>query len=153
MGVNASRGRHTPDYDASVVLRDINGAAVTTTTSETGKSLRELDAAYWHGGEIPHGVFPVQVDVKAMNIAGTNAYAISLQVDDVAAMNDTPVEIAKYTIPGPGSYTFYVDSKVIPKLDAESSGDDKFLGVKATVSGDTTPSISYGAFIGPKAQN
>lgn len=147
MAVNASRNRFLLDVDAGVMLRDIDDGAETSTATEAAVSLGELDEAYWHSNEIPHGCFAISVNVTALDTADTDeTYVISLQVDDTAAHSDTPVTIAAYTITQTGVYTFVVDSKSIPGLDADSSGTDKWLAVKATLGG-TTPSITYGAHI------
>lgn len=137
------------DVAAGVTLRDITDGAETSTATETPISLSELDTAYWHNGEIPHGVFEVVVYVTACDAAdGDETYVFSLQVDDAAAHNDSPVTIATATwVRGTtGVFKFLVDSKSIPVLDTDSSGTDKWLAIKATLGG-TSPSITYGAFI------
>lgn len=148
MGVNASKARWMVDAATAVTLRNASDGAETATATETAISLNELDGAYWQdGNEIPHGVFVVAVHVSALDKTnGDETYALSLVVDDVSAMNDTPVTIASYNVPSTGHYTFVVDSKTIPLLDSDTSGTDKYIAVKATLAG-TTPSITYGAWI------
>lgn len=147
MGVNASKVKYQLDVDAGVTLRNIADGAESSTATEASVSLKELDNAYWHSNEIPHGVFAVAVHVSELDVAGTNAYVLSLLVDDAPTMNDSPVTIASYTITAPGFYTFFVDSKNIPVLDPDTSGTDKWLAIRATLSGDSTPEITYGAWI------
>lgn len=148
MAVNASKVNMAYDKDASVLLRNVADGAETSTATETAVSLKELDTAYWHANEIPHGVFEVGVHVTALNLS-TNTYAISLLVDDASGLNDSPVTIASYNITATGFYKFLVDSKSIPGLDSDSSGSDKWIGVKVTIAGTPdSPSITYGAWIG-----
>lgn len=147
MAVNASKNRFLYDVDASILLRDIDDGAETATATETAVSLDELDTAYWHNNEIPHGVFAVVVNVSAINLS-TNTYALSLVVDDTSDLSDSPVTIATYNITTTGVYVFFVDSKTIPGLDSDSSGTDKWLAARVTVAGTpSSPSITYGAFI------
>lgn len=148
MGVNASKARWQFDAATAVTLRSVSDGAETSTATETAISLSELDGAYWQdGNEIPHGLFVVSVNVTARDATtGDETYVLSLLVDDVSGMNDSPVTIASYTIPATGLYTFVVDSKTIPGLDSDTSGTDKWLAVRATLGG-TTPSITYGAWI------
>lgn len=149
MAVKASRVKALYDIDAQVLLRDVADGAETATATETAVSLNELDSAYWHDGEIPHGVFMVVVNVTASDATtGDETYTLSLLVDDVAAMNDSPVTIASQAVAAgfSGVLYFYVDSANIPALDTDTSGTDKWLAVKATLAG-TTPSITYGAWI------
>jgi hypothetical protein len=151
MTVNASRVRALPDTDASVVLRNIADGAETSTVIEASVSLKELDLAWWHdGNEIPGGIFEVNVHVTALNGAGTNAYTLDVIVDDVAAMNDTPRVVATLNLAAEqtGFYKLLIDSKNIPLLDTDTSGTDKFIAMRATIAGDTSPSITYGAWIG-----
>lgn len=150
--LNASRVRHLHDADEGVVLRDITDGAETSTATETGVSLKELDQAYWHNGEIPFGVLMVQVQITACvaddaaNAAET--YALSLVCDDTQAMSDSPVVLV--TVPVPDGYTgmvyMFVDTRTIPDFDPDSSGTDKWLAIRATLTGDVA-SITYGASI------
>ena len=147
MGANASRVQNTPDYDPSVVLRSAADAAEATTVIEASVSLKELRTAWWHNYEIPHGKIVIDVEVTELDVAGTNAYALDLVVDDVSAMNNTPVMIASIPIPVAGVYTIVVDTAKIPTWDTDHGGLDKFMAIRATMSGDSTPSIRYGARI------
>lgn len=147
MAVNASKGRFQYDVDAAVLLRDVADGAETSTATETAIDLDELRAAYWHDKEIPHGVMAVVINVTALDLADTDeTYVISLLVDDVVGLNDSPFTICSYAITQVGTYTMYVDSKSIPGLNPDVSGTSKWLGVRATLGG-TSPSITYGAWI------
>lgn len=149
MAANASRVTAILDTEASVTLRNAEDGAETATATETAISLAELDAAYWHGGEIPHGIFEVDVHITAMdNTTGDESYVLDLILDDVLAMNDTPRVVASLTLATKqvGFYKMFVDSRNIPLLDTDSSGTDKWLAIRATLGG-TTPSITYGAWI------
>lgn len=150
MGVNASRVKYLKDVAAAVTLRDVaDGAEAPSGSSvwETAKSLNELNAAYWHGDEIPHGVFVIEVAVTAINVA-TNIYNIELRVDDVVAQNDSPIIIASMPVKAVGVYHFYVDSKDIPLLDPETSAQGKFIAIGVRESGTpSAPSITYGAYM------
>ena len=149
MAANASKVRTQMDTAAGVTLRDITDTPETATALETGVSLGELDAAYWHGGEIPHGVFLVTIHVSAIDQTSDETYVLNILVDDVSTLDDTPTTIASYTLTDldPGVFVMAIDSKTIPLLDTESSGSDKFIGIQAVLAG-TTPSITYGAWIG-----
>lgn len=147
MGVKASRVKHQVDTDASVVLR--NGADGTegSTVTEAGVSLKELDAAYWQDGEIPHGVFEIAVNVLTLVAGGTNAYTLSFVADDTANMSDTPTTLISKPITRTGMHYFTLDSRDIPLDDPESSGLDKWLASRITIAGDTAPAINYDARI------
>lgn len=147
MAVNASKGRFQYDVDAAVLLRDVADGAETSTALETAVDLKELDAAYWHANEIPHGVMAVVVNVTALDTAdGNETYTLALLVDDVVTLDDSPFVIASYAITQVGTYVMYVDSKSIPGLNPETSGSSKWMGIRATLAG-TSPSITYGAWI------
>lgn len=136
------------DAAAAVTLRNVTDGAETATATEAGVSLSELDTAYWHNGEIPHGVFEVAVHITALDTGNADeTYVLSLLVDDTSDMSNTPATIATYTVTSAGFVKMLVDSKSLAELDAESSGADKWLAIKATLAG-TTPSITYGAWIG-----
>ena len=144
MGNNASRVQYPVDVDASVLLRASDAAAVTSTAIGTPVDLKELDGAYWDDGtEIPHGKFVIEGVVTARAAGGTNAYSIDVVVDDVVGMNDTPVQIATKTITAVGPFRFVIDSKDIPSRDPDSSGTSKWLALRHTISGDTSPSLTY----------
>lgn len=147
MGITSSRVNEIIDLDDAVTLRDATDGAETATATETAVSLQELDSAYWHNGEIPHGVFKVVFHVTAVDrTTGDETYTLSLVVDDTADMSDTPATVAALAITAAGVYTMFVDSKNIPQVNADSSGADKWIAAKATLAG-TTPSITYGAWI------
>lgn len=153
MAVKASRVKALYDVDAQVLLRDVADGAETATATETAVSLNELDSAYWHDGEIPHGVFMVVVNVQATDAGtGDETYTLSLLVDDTANLSDSPVTIQSQAVAAgfSGVLYFYVDSANIPQLNPESSGTDKWLAIRATLGG-TTPSITYGAWIAKTA--
>lgn len=147
MGITASRVNEIIDLADAVTLRDIADGAETATATETGKSLSELRAAYWHNKEIPHGVFKVVFNVTAVDrTTGDEAYTLALVVDDTADMSDNPSVIASLAITTAGVYTMFVDSKNIPQIDPDTSGTDKWIAARATLGG-TTPIITYGAWI------
>lgn len=147
MGIKASRVKYMVDADESVVLRDIADGAETSTATEAGVSLKELDAAYWHNNEIPQGILAVAIHVTALDVADADeTYTLSLLVDDTSDMSDSPATVGSITIGATGVYYMYVDSRVVEALNAESSGADKWMAIRATLGG-TTPSITYGAWI------
>lgn len=147
MGVNQSRSPYTYDGADAVVLRDVTDGAETSTTTEAGISLSELDHAYWHSNEIPHGVLAVVVHVTALNLS-TNTYTFAVVVDDTANMSDTPTVVASAAISATGLYVFYIDSALIKALDTETSGADKWIATRVTTGGTPdSPSFTYGAWI------
>lgn len=147
MGVKASKVRGLVDTDAGVTLRNVADGAETATATETAISLKELDTAYWHDNEIPHGTFEVFVNVTALDLAQADeTYTISLVVDDTANLSDTPEVILSFAVKRVGVYRVLVDSKSIALQDPETSGADKWLAIRATLAG-TSPSITYGAWI------
>lgn len=149
MGVNASRVKQIVDKASQATLRDVASGAITSTTTETALSLNELRAAYWQNYEIPHGVFAVSVNVTALDLSsGDETYTVSLLVDDVSGMNNNPVAVDSFPVKVAGVYTRYINSMDIPNLDADHDGLGKWIAVKATLAG-TTPSFTYGAWLGP----
>ena len=149
MGVKASAVKRGFDVDSAVTLRDITDGAETSTALETPISLGLLDHAYWHNNEVPWGVLVVVVHVTACDDAdGTETYSLTLEVDDAAALNDTPTVVATLAIPRgtTGVFEMYVDSRTIEGLVSDNSGTDLWIGIRATLGGDS-PSITYGAWI------
>jgi len=144
--------RVSMQYDgaANVLLRNVADGAETSTATETAVPLNMLDAAYWQSGnkEVPHGKFEIGVHVTALDkTTGDETYTLALLVDDVAAMNDTPAVVHQFAVTATGFYKFLLDSKTITDLMADKSGTDMWLAIRATLDG-TTPSITYGAWIG-----
>lgn len=151
MGANASKVKSLIDLADAVVLRDIADGAEVSTATEAAVALHELDAAYWHNNEIPHGVIEVMFHITqaATDNAGVaESYTLSLIVDDVSAMNDSPVTVWSQDIPNgfTGVLYAYVDSDNIPRLDTDSSGTEKYMASRVTIAGDE-PSFTYGAYI------
>lgn len=150
MGANASKVKSLIDLADTVVLRDVADGAETTTATETAVPLHELDTAYWHNNEIPHGVMEIMIHVtNTVSSEGDETYNLALLVDDVSAMNDSPVTVWSQDIARgfTGVLYAYVDSQNIPKLDTDSSGTEKYMAVKATITGGNPPGITYGAYI------
>lgn len=146
----ASRVNAMLDAAAIVTLRNLADGTETATAIETAVSLNELDTAYWHNGEIPHGIFEVNVHVTTLdNTTGDETYVLDIIVDDVSTMNDNPRVVASLPLATKqvGFYKLLVHSKNIPLLDTDTSGSDKFIAIRATLGG-TTPIIAYGAWIG-----
>lgn len=146
----ASRVKRGFDVAAEVLLRDIADGTELVTAIETSVSLSQLKSAFWHNNEIPHGTFTVSIHVTATDATtGNETYVLDVLVDDVAAMNDSPVSIGSITLDrtkGPAYYEINVDSKTIENLDLDNDGVDKFIAIRATLGG-TTPIITYGAWI------
>lgn len=152
MGANASRVQALIDTASAVTLKAVG--TVVATTAETAKSLSELNTAYWSNFEIPHGKFVVVFDIVASDRADSDeTYVLSLLVDDVVAMNDSPVTIDTFTLVPPSATVGFVgvieriiSSKAIPSLDKDHSSVGKFIQVKATLGG-TSPSLTYACWI------
>jgi hypothetical protein len=150
MAVNASQGRTQFDTATAVTLREIVAAgSITSTELGTGVSLAELDGAYWHNGEIPHGVFLIVANVTSIDQTTDETYVLNILVDDASNLGDSPTTIASYTLTnlGTGVYTFAIDSKMIPVLDPVTVGADKYIGYQIVIGG-TTPEITFGMWIG-----
>lgn len=153
MAVRSSRAKFLTDTASSVVLRNVSDGAETATATETAVALGELDTAWWHDGkDIPGGVFEVNINVTAADVTtGDETYQFDLMVDDAAALNDTPRSIGTLAFAAgvlvAGVYRMYVASDQIKYIDTDSSGTEKYIGIKATLGG-TTPSVTYGASIG-----
>lgn len=149
MPVNPSRVKSLIDVADTVLLRNIADGAETSTATETAVSLNELDSAYWHGGDIPYGILQVVINVTANDsTTGDETCTLALFVDDTSGLSDTPVAVwsQALTIGFTGTLYAYVDARNIPALNADTSGTDKWMGIRATLAG-TTPSITYGAYL------
>jgi hypothetical protein len=136
------------DVEPTVTLKAA-GAAITTDTVHTGVSLRELGAAYWSDVRTPHGILEIAVHVTGCDAGnGDESYIIDALVDDVVALNDSPTKVGSLEVPRgfTGVLYLHVDARTIERADIESSGSDKFLGLRTDVGG-TTPSISYSAHV------
>lgn len=148
MGANASRSPYVFDAAAAVTLRNGTDTAETATAAEVAKSINELNSAYWHDHEIPHGKFVVVFDVHTLVTGGGEVYNLSLLVDDVVAMNNSPVTVGgPIAVNATGQYTIVLDSAIIPQLDTDHSSVGKFLQAKVTITGGGSPSISYACWI------
>lgn len=148
MGANASRVQRHFDTAEEVTLRAEGGSDITGDALQLAVSLNEL-RAYWHNYEIPNGKMVIPVNVTKADTGGTNAYSLQVLVDDVEAMNDSPVEVARLVLkPGAlGNFEIVVDSKAIPALDTDHSGSGKWLALKALVSGNGTPKLNFHSWI------
>lgn len=137
MPANPSRTKLPFDVSAATLLRSPNTfAPLVGNSTLTGISLSELRTAYWSNFEIPHGVMRVGVVVQSIFLTGVDTYALSLVVDDLAAMSDAPVTVAgPWNILTNGYYEFDVDSKSIPQLHTVHTGPGKFMAVKSAVTG------------------
>lgn len=153
MTVRSSRAKFVPDYEGSVVLRDVTDGAETSTATETAVSLNELDGAYWDDGkDIPGGLVIVHLHITAADkTTGDEAYTFDLMVDDTSDLSNTPRSVATLTFAAgqisTGVYRMAFFSDQIQFIDTDSSGTDKWIAIKATLAG-TTPSVTYGAWIG-----
>ena len=147
MTVNAGRVRALYDADASVVLRS-STSNITATATDTAVSLNELDTAYWHDGNaIPYGDIEIAVNVASVDrTTGDETYVIEVIVDDTSDMSDTPSVVATLSVRAAGFYTLCVDSKNIPLLDPDTTGADKWMAIRATLSGNT-PILNYQAWM------
>jgi hypothetical protein len=144
-----SKVRHLIDAAANVTLRDISdGAETGASVYETAIDLEILDGAYWHNDEIPQQTFAAVIEVTALDVTdGDGTYVINLQVDSVVGFGDSPVIVASLTVPSVGVYVVNLDGPTIRALDANAA----FLRV-GVVTDETTPSITYGAWLAPAVQ-
>jgi hypothetical protein len=147
MAANASRVNQLLDTLAAVTLRATGLTAAVATGTNTPISLNELRTAYWSNFEIPHGKMVVGISVSSP--VGTNeTYVINLLVDDVVAMNNSPVTIDTFTVPRGtvGFFSRIIDCKDIPGLDPDHDGLGKWLQLTHTLGG-TSPSLTYSAWL------
>lgn len=129
--------RRAYHFDALLELRDYDAAAVSTTTSETGKAfeVRTIDVA--------------KVVVHYADIGGTvdgsNYWTVSVEVSNV--VGGTYTEIASSgVLPAAGSSIEVVISGITAEaLDADAG----FIRVTATETGSTAGNLTYGAYITP----
>ena len=144
-----SKVRHLIDAAANVTLRDItDGAETGASVYETAIDLEVLDSAYWHNGEIPQQSFSAVVEVTALDTAdGDGTYTINIQTDSELAFGDSPVIVASLVVPAVGIYVINLDGPTIEALDADAT--HLRIGV---VTDETTPSITYGAWLAPTVQ-
>lgn len=142
MSVNSSRVSTLPDAEQSVVLRDVNSGAETSTYTETPVKLSEV-SGYWQDKALPSGQLRVTVDVTALDRSnGDESYTISLRVDDTSDHSNAPITIASISPVATGSYVLGVN---LDSLNiALPTASALWLAVRLQVSG-TTPSIQFGA--------
>ncbi len=141
-----SKVRHLFDAEPTVTLRDItDGAETGASVAETGISLDVLDDAYWHNGEVPQQTFSAVIEVTALDTAdGDGSYTINLQTDSQLAFGDDPVIVASIVIPSTGVFVVNLDGPTIEALDPDATHIRAQL-----VTDETTPSITYGAWLAP----
>lgn len=147
--IKASAVKYMFDVADAVTLRDITDGAETSTALETPVSLNLLDAAYWQENVLPWNTLMVVIHITACDDGdGDETYSITLEVDDVAALNDTPTVVATLAVPRGTTGVFYVpiDARTIEGLVSDWSGNEAYLGIRATLGG-MSPSITYGAWI------
>jgi hypothetical protein len=147
--IKASAVKYGFDVDASVTLRDIADGAETATALETPVNLNLLDAAYWQTNTLPYNTLMVVVHVTANDFTTMDeTVVLTLEVDDDAALADTPTVVSTLTLSGGLTGVFYmpVDARTIEGLVSDWSGDVAYMGIRATLGG-TTPSVTYGAWI------
>ena len=141
-----SKVRHLIDAAANVTLRDIDdGAETGAAVYEALIDLETLDSAYWHNGEIPQQTFSAVVEVTALDTTdGDGTYTINLRTSDGAG---NYVIVASLTVPAVGIYVINLDGPTIKALDDNATKLQ--IGV---VTDETTPSITYGAWLAPAVQ-
>lgn len=140
MTVNASRVRSLIDASASVMLRDLEAGADTSTGFEMPVKLPCIKGAYWQDGALAGSQIKVTINVLSLNPTGT--YTIEIKVDDSAAHNHTPRVVGSISPVEPGSYEIVIDLTSVKA--AWPDADALWIAPHLTVGG-ASPSISYGA--------
>lgn len=133
LGENLSRPRRA--FDKLLELRDIADGAETSTASETAKAFPILK----------YEALDVVVFVSAIDATtGDETYVLTVEVSDTSG--GTYVAIAalpNIRAAGTGVYLIPISGATALKLSASAA----YIRITATLGG-TTPSITYGAFIG-----
>ncbi len=120
--------------DKELELRDAAAGAVTTATAETGIAVKP-------GKERN---FKAAFHVTGIALGGTNAYELAVEADADAGFA-SPVELGKIAVSNLGNYEIPISAALAEHLEA----GELRIRAKANVSGDTSPSITYGAFLMP----
>jgi hypothetical protein len=93
------------------------------------------------------------INVTAIDtVEGTETYEFYLETDSELAFGDSPVKVAKLgtvELGGVGLYELPVSREVIDKLDPDAA----YIRIGVTMSGGTSQSITYGAWLEPLASH
>lgn len=140
MGVNSSRATRIPDSAENVaLLRDNGDGAVTTTTTEPGVAIDQFTATLPGQGRDPFAM-QIAAQIYALNATGDNAFRLEVWSDEQADGSDDPVTLLSVPIKTIGQFRLEVESTSIPENHA-------YLGIRAVLSGSSSPSLTYGANI------
>lgn len=141
MSVLSTRATRIPDLAEQLTeLRSLDDIAVTTSTYEPGVPLLK------HTGELPgqfsHVAHTIEVTamVLSLNVAGNNSYTLQIWSDTVADASNDPEILLTIPIKALGQYLMEVDAINIPE-------NHEFIGVRAVLSGTSSPQVNYGAHI------
>jgi hypothetical protein len=128
--------RRAREFDAALELRDYDAAALSATTSGTGK---EFNVRTLMG-------FKAVIDNAAIGgtVDGSNYWTITIEVSDV--IGGTYTAIGSIRLPATaGSYDIPLSGEWAEQLDS----DCKFIRVTATETGTTAGNLTYGAYLSP----
>jgi len=140
MGVNASRATHIPDSAENVAeLRAHDAGSITATTTEPGVLIDQFTATLPAQGREPFALM-IAASVFAINMTGDNSYFLEVWSDTLADGSDDPVTLLRVPIKAVSQVRLEVESISIPE-------DHEWIGVRAVLSGSSTPSIDYGCNI------
>lgn len=137
-----SKFKYMLDAAPAITFRAPDAAAITADGAAGTVTLDKLDG-YWNTeGELADTTFAVVVNVSALDTTtGDETYVLNLEAGPVGFA--TSLVVGRLTITEPGQYVILVDIDTVVKQKADTAA----LRLSADVGG-TTPSITFGAFIG-----
>lgn len=129
------------DAEVAVTLRDAADGAETAAVAEAGVDINALTKAYWDDGEIPHGVFLVNIHVPTVT-TDDETYTLDVEVDTTSGFA-SPVKVATVSPVGKSYMTVPIESASVEALLSGAS----WLRLNLSAVSGTAPSIVYGGWL------
>jgi len=136
--------------DALLQLRDPTDAAETASADEAGVALDLTPAHYANQAIGGSHHYDMKLVIHNITFAGSAVFTAAdfvVDVDSEAAFGDSPVEVARLTVPdtsdAPTQLEIPISMSLIHELDADAAAIR--VGFEGT--GGTSPTLSYGAYL------
>lgn len=127
-------------FDALLELRAPSAAARTATGADAAKEFPLTPVNTWN--EDPHAqTVDVVVDITAISLSGATI-VIGVEVDTSSGFA-SPVEVVRLNASAVGRFILPVNMELVDKLEPGAT----HIRTNCTITGGTTPSIDFNAFI------
>lgn len=139
MSVHASKSNRLPDMAAlRAELRPFSAAAVTSSTTETGVPVLKPGVLV---GQADSGfTIEITAHVASVNTAGNNVHKLEIWSDTTDDASDDPETLLSVPVKTVGQLLLEIDALNVPE-------GHTYLGIRAVLSGSSSPSLDYAAHV------